>query len=80
MSVFDDQFEDWMDNDCQGDPSDYDGAGNIGAWVDSDEFDARVAAVNAPKPRTEAQKARKKRNRQRRREKKAGNNIHRIAF
>lgn len=33
MSVFDDQMDDWFDNDCQGDPSDYDGAGNIGAWV-----------------------------------------------
>jgi hypothetical protein len=34
MSVFDDQMEDWFDNDCQGSPSDYDGAGNIGEWSD----------------------------------------------
>ena len=29
MSVFDDQFEDWMENDCQGNIEDYDGAGNL---------------------------------------------------
>jgi hypothetical protein len=34
MSVFDDQMDDWFANDCQGSPSDYDGAGNIGYWAD----------------------------------------------
>lgn len=70
MSFFDDQFDDWLDNDCKGDPSDYYN-GEIGPWVDPEEFQARVAAANAPKPRTEAQKARKRRNRARRRMKQA---------
>ena len=34
MSAFEDQMDDWFDNDCQGQPSDYDGAGNVGTWSD----------------------------------------------
>lgn len=61
MSVFDDQMEDWFDNDCQGSPSDYDGAGNIGEWSDLQ------GDTPAPvKVRTEAKKERKRRNRRRR--------------
>ena len=57
MSVFDDQMDDWFANDCQGNPSDYDGAGNIGYWAEPDDAPVKV--------RTEAQKERKRRNRRR---------------
>lgn len=46
MSVFDDQMDDWFDNDCQGSPSDYDGAGDIGAWADKEEKPKRTHPPN----------------------------------
>jgi hypothetical protein len=63
MSFFEDQEDDWFANDCKGAPSDY-YAGELAPWCDG------FTNTSTPtKPRTEAQKARKKRNRARRRAK-----------
>lgn len=56
MSFYEDQEEDWLNNDCKGDPSNYDGAGN---------FEPSLMGPPFPPKRTKSEK----RNAQRRRAK-----------